>query len=191
MAEIRKQSGPGELYEGAYDVLSSAYQASEHWVQINTELVAINGSIYGIVISCILCLFVVVVLSHNWRLVVSMALTIVGIIITLLGLFEILGWRLGIVEAVSLSILVGNSLDYCIHLTEGYMSADSRHFGFLDRFKVRSDGIRRGLMCVCGGGGGRGDPRAPVATTSKFRFLGSPDPPRRCGSAHTHTVYDM
>ena len=147
MAEIKEQSDPGELYEGAYDILSSAYQTSKQWVEINTELVAIYGSIYGVIISCILCSIVVVILSHNWRLVFSMTATIAGIIITLLGLFQILGWRLGIIEAISLSILVGNSLDYCIHLTEGYMSADSRHFAFLDKFKVQTDGIGRGRCC--------------------------------------------
>ena len=46
------------------------------------------------------------------------------------------GWKLGIVEAVSLSILVGNALDYCIHLSEGYMAVDNRHLAFVDRFKV-------------------------------------------------------
>ena len=136
MEEIKEQSGPGELYEGAYDLLSSAYQTSEHWVQINTELAAIYGSVYGIIISFVLCSIVVVVLSHNWRIVVSMFLTILGILFTLLALFRVFGWRLGIVEAISLSILVGNSLDYCIHLTEGYLATDDRHLAFVDSFKV-------------------------------------------------------
>lgn len=34
-----------------------------------------------------------------------------------------LGWELGAVEAISLSILVGSSVDYCLHLVEGYMLA--------------------------------------------------------------------
>ena len=55
---------------------------------------------------------------------------------TLLGLFKLFGWTLGIIEAVSLSILVGNSLDYCIHLSEGYMATDDRHLVFLNKFKV-------------------------------------------------------
>ena len=38
-------------------------------------------------------------------------------------------------EAISLSILVGNSLDYCIHLTEGYLVTDDRHLAFVDGFK--------------------------------------------------------
>lgn len=39
------------------------------------------------------------------------------------GLFFLAGWELGAVEAVSLSILVGSSVDYCVHLVEGYLLA--------------------------------------------------------------------
>ena len=68
-----------------------------------------------------------------------MFLTIFEILVTLLALFKLFGWKLGIVEAISLSILVGNSLDYCIHLTEGYLATDSRHIAFVESFKVRNN----------------------------------------------------
>lgn len=34
-----------------------------------------------------------------------------------------LGWEMGAVEAISLSILVGSSVDYCLHVVEGYLLA--------------------------------------------------------------------
>ena len=66
-----------------------------------------------------------------------MLLTIAAILATLLALFKVFGWTLGVVEAVALSILVGNSLDYCIHLVEGYVSVDERHLVFVDKYLVR------------------------------------------------------
>ncbi len=69
-----------------------------------------------------------------------MFVTIGGILVTLLALFVAFGWELGIVEAISLSILVGNSVDYCIHLSEGYMAADTKYMAFVESFKV---------VCVC------------------------------------------
>ena len=39
------------------------------------------------------------------------------------GIFYILNWEIGGVEAVSMSILVGSSVDYCVHLVEGYILA--------------------------------------------------------------------
>lgn len=123
------------MYEGA-GVLSSAFQTSDYWVQVNVQAVAVNGSFYGIIISFILCSLVVILLAHDFRIVLSMVITIVSILVTLGGLFWCFGWKLGIVEAISLSILVGNSLDYCIHLSEGYIAMDSRHVAFVEKFKV-------------------------------------------------------
>ena len=39
------------------------------------------------------------------------------------GIFYVVGWEIGGVEAISLSILVGSSVDYCVHLVEGYILA--------------------------------------------------------------------
>ena len=134
---IQRLSDSGGPYDGSWDIIQHTFQTSDYWVQINTEIIAIRGSFYGILISIMLCGIVVAILSHNWSVVLAMGLTILGILVTLLGLFKIFGWTLGIIEAVSLSILVGNSLDYCIHLSEGYMATDQRHLAFLAQFQVR------------------------------------------------------
>ena len=42
------------------------------------------------------------------------------------AVFYLAGWEMGAVEAVSLSILVGSSVDYCLHLIEGYLQAGQR-----------------------------------------------------------------
>ena len=49
-----------------------------------------------------------------------------GVILVVISMFYLLGWEMGAVEAVSLSILVGSSVDYCIHLIEGYLVAGDR-----------------------------------------------------------------
>lgn len=42
------------------------------------------------------------------------------------GVFYLVGWEMGAVEAVSLSILVGSSVDYCVHLVEGFLIAGNK-----------------------------------------------------------------
>ena len=44
-----------------------------------------------------------------------------ALISLVVAIFFIAGWHMGAVEAVSLSILVGSSVDYCVHLVEGYL----------------------------------------------------------------------
>lgn len=49
-----------------------------------------------------------------------------------------LGWEMGAVEAISLSILVGSSVDYCLHLVEGFLLAgDTEHMGAVSHSTVR------------------------------------------------------
>ena len=147
---INKSSSEGGVYEGAQALLS-AFQTSEYWVRINLEAIAISGSIYGIILSFILCSLVVVFLSHDFRLVVTMALTVVAILLALCGLFWCFSWTIGIVEAISLSILVGNSLDYCIHMSEAYMTTDRKHLAYVDQFKVHTCNMYLCLPCYCYG----------------------------------------
>lgn len=49
-----------------------------------------------------------------------------AMICSVVGVFYLAGWEMGAVEAVSLSILVGSSVDYCVHIVEGYILAGRR-----------------------------------------------------------------
>ena len=46
-----------------------------------------------------------------------------GVLTAVVAIFYLASWQLGAVEAISLSILVGTSVDYCVHLVEGYIMA--------------------------------------------------------------------
>lgn len=48
-----------------------------------------------------------------------------GVICLVVAIMYWLGWEMGAVEAISLSILVGSSVDYCLHLVEGYLLTGS------------------------------------------------------------------
>lgn len=44
-----------------------------------------------------------------------------GVVCLVVAVMYWLGWEMGAVEAISLSILVGSSVDYCLHLVEGFL----------------------------------------------------------------------
>lgn len=50
-------------------------------------------------------------------------LALTGMVCLVVAVMYWLGWEMGAVEAISLSILVGSSVDYCLHLVEGYLLA--------------------------------------------------------------------
>eukprot|EP01044_Picomonas_judraskeda_P025357 COSAG03_NODE_7322_length_934_cov_2.558084_2_plen_97_part_00 len=42
----------------------------------------------------------------------------------ILGMMNLLGWELGVIESVSITVLVGLSVDYVVHLANSYVEAD-------------------------------------------------------------------
>eukprot|EP00794_Sanderia_malayensis_P015269 gene15269-16845_t len=107
------------------EMLKSGFQTSYSWVNMFSEIIAVNGAIYGIVMSLIMCLASVVVFTGNFRLSMIVFVTIGGALSLVVAFFYFIGWRLGAIEAISLSILVGTSVDYTIHITEGYVMAST------------------------------------------------------------------
>lgn len=101
----------------------SAFQSSSEWVVTFIEVIAVNSAIYGIVFSLVLCLGSVAVFTANFFLTLIVMITILGVLTSVVALFYLASWQLGAVEAISLSILVGTSVDYCVHLVEGYIMA--------------------------------------------------------------------
>ena len=59
-----------------------------------------------------------------------------GVLLKVTAIFYLTGWQLGGVEAISLSILVGTSVDYCFHLVEGYILAGNAVSPTLDAMVI-------------------------------------------------------
>lgn len=60
------------------EMLKSGFQTSDTWVNMYSEIIAVNGAIYGITLSLVLCLAAVVIFTANWRLSLIVFMTIAG-----------------------------------------------------------------------------------------------------------------
>ncbi|XP_035696783.1 protein dispatched homolog 3-like [Branchiostoma floridae] len=103
--------------------LKSGFQTCDYWKEIFMEIVGVSSAIYGLVLSMVICILAVVVFTGHVMLLFIVFFTILGVICSVVAVFFIAGWQIGAVEAISLSILVGSSVDYCAHLIEGYLLA--------------------------------------------------------------------
>ena len=109
--------------ESMPDSVKSLFQTSSYWQRVFIEVTAIGGAIYGVVFSLTLCVGSVAFFTGNFYLTLISLITITCVVFSVTFTFYIAGWQLGMVEAVSLSIIVGTSVDYCAHLVEGYLIA--------------------------------------------------------------------
>ncbi|ESO91123.1 hypothetical protein LOTGIDRAFT_153557 [Lottia gigantea] len=103
--------------------LRDIYQTSEFWKKVMIEIVAVYSAIYGLVLSLVICIIAVAIFTGHVVLLSIVAFTIIAMICCVVGIFYMAGWEMGAIEAISLSILVGSSVDYCVHLVEGYIIA--------------------------------------------------------------------
>lgn len=103
--------------------LTSIFQTSEFWTKVLMEVVAVHSAIYGLVLSMLICVVAVAVFTGHLVLLLLVVITILAMICCVVGVFALCGWEMGAVEAVSLSILVGSSVDYLVHIVEGYILA--------------------------------------------------------------------
>ncbi|KAM3611641.1 uncharacterized protein V6R79_021963 [Siganus canaliculatus] len=103
--------------------LQRGFQTCEHWKQIFMEIIGVESALWSLLLSLAICVAAVSVFTAHPLLLLPVLLTIIGVICLVVALMYWLGWEMGAVEAISLSILVGSSVDYCLHLVEGYLLA--------------------------------------------------------------------
>uniref|UniRef100_A0A2K5DI51 Protein dispatched homolog 3 n=1 Tax=Aotus nancymaae TaxID=37293 RepID=A0A2K5DI51_AOTNA len=103
--------------------LHRGFQTCEHWKQIFMEIVGVQSALCGLVLSLLICVAAVAVFTTHILLLLPVLLSILGIVCLVVTIMYWSGWEMGAVEAISLSILVGSSVDYCVHLVEGYLLA--------------------------------------------------------------------
>lgn len=114
-----------KMNKQAPDSANKAFQTSETWVQVFTEVTAVNGVIYGILVAAALTLLSVFLFTGSPILTGLTIAVLLEIVFCVMGFLWIVGWSLGGVEAISLSILLGVSVDYCMHLAEAYIETSS------------------------------------------------------------------
>lgn len=103
--------------------LRHGFQTCEHWKQIFMEIIGVQSALYGLVLSLVICVAAVAVFTTHILLLLPVLLSILGVVCLVVTIMYWSGWEMGAVEAISLSILVGSSVDYCVHLVEGYLLA--------------------------------------------------------------------
>ncbi|XP_040182256.1 protein dispatched homolog 3 [Rana temporaria] len=105
----------------ADSALKHGFQTCEHWKEIFMEIIGVQSALYGLILSLVICVAAVAIFTTHILLLLPVLFTILGVVCLVVTLMYWLGWEMGAVEAISLSILVGSSVDYCVHLVEGYL----------------------------------------------------------------------
>ena len=102
---------------------NKAYQHAEVWKRMIVELAFIEGTAVSLGVALISAFASIFIFTANIYLSIMATTIMISIIISMLGFFVLMDWSLGAVEAVSLSIVVGLSVDYALHLGHAYITS--------------------------------------------------------------------
>ncbi|GMH36912.1 hypothetical protein BSKO_04785 [Bryopsis sp. KO-2023] len=125
---LRWDEAVKELNVGAPAELGPARQTSTLWVRIWTEREVVQSTKWAIAIAGVCALLAIVVFTGNLCMALLALINLVCVISVMLGFFYLIGWEMGAIEAISVTILVGLSVDFALHISEAYLksSADAR-----------------------------------------------------------------
>lgn len=62
-----------------------------------------------------------IVMTTNWIVALLCCMTICLITLGVVGIIPMAGWKLGMLESLNLTLVVGLAVDYVVHLADGYV----------------------------------------------------------------------
>lgn len=100
--------------------VGSGYATADPWPQMAVENHFIESTKEAIIISLVICFTALAIFTENLYLAIYTTIFLMLECFFMLGVFGALRWSLGAVEAVSLSIIIGLSVDYFLHTAHWY-----------------------------------------------------------------------
>ena len=120
LESLISQEGMGGLPASAACLGAAVFQTAELWPRMFTEVSAVHGTVWAIGIIGISAFLTVLVFTASPRTSGCVIANILMILTCVLAFFHLAGHQLGIVEAVSISVLLGSSVDYSLHIADAY-----------------------------------------------------------------------
>ena len=98
------------------------------WTWMRTQEALVKNTAQGLFICFTMAFAVLLASTLDLRVGVLATVTIAGVVVTVMGVGVrgIMRWDLGIGESIAAVILIGLSVDYCVHLANAYCEADPR-----------------------------------------------------------------
>ena len=100
------------------------------YIGVETEKVLLRSAVWGSVFSIILATFCILGATQNYLVTAWSILIVMLVVNAVVGSMVMFGWTLGVIESICLTICVGLSVDYTIHLCHIFAtSIESTRFG--------------------------------------------------------------
>lgn len=104
---------------------STSFQTCNLYLWMRLEEGLLKDAFFSIAVSIVLSFVIVAISTRSIALSLVATLTIGCIVLAMLANLVWMGWKISILESICLTVLVGLSVDYTIHLGNSWMKARS------------------------------------------------------------------
>jgi hypothetical protein len=94
------------------------------WVFMDTQEMLVQGAVTGTVASASFAFLVLAISTFNPFVAFLAMVNVAGLIACILGMMQLMGWEMGVIESISITVLVGLSVDYVVHLANSYIETN-------------------------------------------------------------------
>merc|ERR1711924_518415 len=108
------------------DGTMQGFQVNSQWLRMVTEDLMITNALMGCFYSVLFAFVILIFTTQNWILALLSVTAIAGIVSSCIGFVVIAGWQFGLNEALCITICVGFSVDFVVHVAVGYAAASSK-----------------------------------------------------------------
>jgi predicted RND superfamily exporter protein len=112
--------------------LGDGFQTAARWIDMELDKVLLRSALVGIGASLTIAFIIILASTTDLILTCLSMVSIGGTVASLIAMIVWIGWKMSIVESICLTILVGLSVDYTIHMANSW-----RHSTKSDDRKVR------------------------------------------------------
>jgi len=133
--KIRNQNAPAET--------RGAFQSSDTWVVTDTVIELKSVAVLTVVYSLVFSFIVLFACTWSPRVAAMATFCIASVVVYFVAFMTLQGWRLGIIEAVCVQVIVGLSVDYVSHIAVAYVATR-------DKFMTRNERAFAAVRAVGG-----------------------------------------
>eukprot|EP00003_Mantamonas_plastica_P025865 TRINITY_DN5158_c0_g1_i4.p1 TRINITY_DN5158_c0_g1~~TRINITY_DN5158_c0_g1_i4.p1 ORF type:complete len:898 (+),score=278.51 TRINITY_DN5158_c0_g1_i4:1276-3969(+) len=108
-------------------VLKNGFNTCWVWTNMRTMEILVESALAGAGASLALAFVVLCLVSMNWIISFMATFSIASVVICIMGIIPMMGLELGMMESICITVLVGLSVDFVVHLAIAYKESKRPH----------------------------------------------------------------
>merc|ERR1711862_440685 len=93
------------------------------FTEMNNQLIYVRSALFSSFLGVVIAFFVLLATTRLFHVALLATICIASVLITVTGVMVMIGWELGSVEGILISVVAGFSVDYVVHLAHAYEQA--------------------------------------------------------------------